>query len=245
MKRGSFILNGVNSEDINTVIQSRPLIEAPLRKVGWKSPYGVDGDVPFDEGAYSNTNLEMVMLTNGTDYIKDRQTLYNLMDGRGKYLELIPYFDPGKIYRVMLNSAVQFENNHMFGQAQAVSTKWTVKPYKYLVDNTPITLTGLSGTVNNPTNYTAQPIIRLTGSGGRVTLTVNGVEHIITDVNGQLYLNSEIYAAYTSSTGGILTNKNNLITFREYPTFEPGTNTISVEGAVSEVYIEPRWRSLV
>ena len=244
MKRGSFIFDGVNSEDVKTLIQSRPLIEAPPRKVEWVSTYGVDGNMPFDEGAYDNTTLELTMLIDGDDLIGDRQKLYNLIDTRGTYKDFIPYFDPDKVYRVMLTDKVQFENKHYYGQKQALVAKFTVKPYKYLVDNDPITITGTSGTVNNPTNYTAQPLIKVTGTGN-VTISVNDVDFSIINMSGTITLDSERYSAYKEDTTGVLTSMNSHIGTREYPIFKPGVNEITITGNVTQLYIEPKWRSLV
>lgn len=244
MKRGSFIFDGVNSEDVKTLIQSRPLIEAPLRKVTWRSTYGVDGDIPFDEGAYDNTNLDLLMLIDGDDVISDRQALYNLMDSRGVYKEFIPYFDPNKIYRVMLDGKMSFQNQHMMGQKQVVSGKFRVKPYKYLVINDPITITGTSGSVTNPTNYTSQPMIKITGTGA-ATISVNGIVFSIKNIPNSITIDSERYSAYQEGVGGVLTPMNDQIGTREYPVFKPGVNNIVITGSVTQLYIEPRWRSLV
>lgn len=244
MKKGSFIFDGVSSETINTIIQARPLIEAPSRKVEWRSTYGVDGTVPFDEGAYDNTQLDLIMLVDGNDLIADRQAVYNLLDTRGFYKDFIPYFDPDKIYRVMLSDKIAFQNNYMFGQKQAFNAKFTVKPYKYLVANTPKVIYGTSGTITNPTNYPSQPVIKISGSGP-VTLTVNGVNFNIKNVIDTITLSSERQAAYQEYIIGVLTSMNHQIASREYPVLKPGVNTITATGNVLQIEIEPRWRSLV
>lgn len=244
MNRGSFILDGVPSEIVNAIIQTRPLIEAPARKVEQRSTYGVDGTVPFDEGAYDNTTLDLIMLLDGDDLIADRQALYNLLDTRGVYKEFIPYFDPDKIYRVMLSDKVQFENMYHYGQKQSLSVKFTVKPYKYLMENDPVTLGPYGGNIYNPTNYVSQPRIKVTGTGA-VTLTVNGTPFNIVNVPNTITLDGERYSAYQEDVNGVLTSMNSQIATREYPILNPGDNTIEVTGSVTELYIEPRWRSLV
>lgn len=244
MERGSFIFNGVASEDVKTIIQARPVIEAPLRKVEWKNIYGGDGDIPFDEGAYANTDLELVMFIDGDDLIADRQKLYNLLDSRGVYKDFIPYFDPDKIYRVMLSDKIQFENLYHYGEKQTLSAKFTVKPYKYLIDSLPVTIHGDSGTITNPTNYVSQPIITINGTGP-VTLNVNGKSFNIKNVIDTITLSSERQAAYQELIPGILTPMNYQIASRDYPILNPGDNTITITGSVTQVVIEPRWRSLV
>lgn len=243
MKKGTFIFDGVSSEDLNTLIQSRPSIEAPLRKVEMKSIYGSDGDMPIDEGAYSNTTLELSMFTNGNDLIGDRQKLYDVLDSRGVYKELIPYFDPDKIYRVMLSDKVKFDNQEMFGNIQLVTANFSVMPYKYLLANTPVQFIN-SLNINNPTNYHSQPIIEVTGTGS-VVIKVNGVDFVIKNVPGTIVVNSERYAAYQENVPGVLTPMNHQIATREFPVLKPGANQITVTGSVTNVTIKPRWRSLV
>jgi phage-related protein len=244
MKMGSFIFDGVASETVKTLIQSRPNIEAPSRKVEQRSTYGVDGTVPFDEGAYDNTSLDLVMLVDGDDLIADRQAIYDLLDTKGVYKEFIPYFDPDKIYRVMLNDKISFENNYMYDQKQALSAKFTVKPYKYLIANDPVTINGTSGSITNPTRYVSQPIIKLTGTGA-VTLNINNIRFSIISLPNVITLDSERYSAYQEDANGVLTPMNDKVGTKDYPVLKPGVNTISVTGNVTQIYIQPRWRSLV
>lgn len=244
MNGGSFIFDGVASEDLKTVIQTRPTIEVPKRKVTMKTVYGMDGDMPYDEGAYANTSMELLMLINGTDVIADRQALYNVIDTQGIYKDFVPYFDPDKTYRVMLSDALQIDHQNWYGNVQVVQAKFTVKPYKYLVANDPVTLTGTSGTIVNPTNYTSQPIITIQGTGP-VTLTVNGKDFNIIGVQDTITLSSERQAAYQEYIPGVLTSMNSQIGTRDYPVLKPGINTISTTGNVTLITIEPRWRSLV
>lgn len=238
------MMNGVDSDTIHTYIQDRPLIDVPTRKVELKSGYGTDGGIPFDEEAYNNTEMELTFVTNGKDLIADRQAFVNLMDTRGTYGEFIPYFDPEKVYRVMMGDKLSFENKYYYGNAQASQTTLTIKPYKYLIDSPTKTMSGLSDTMINPTNYVSQPIIKIEGSGD-VVISINGIEFKMQNIPEALTINSEIYSAYTEGATGPLKSMNDRIFTREYPLLTPGRNNIEVSGAVTKVVIEPRWRSLV
>ena len=80
MKPGSFILNGVYSEDIQTVLQTRPSLAAPRRRVTLKQTFGQDGSLLYDEGAYDNTELELVMYTDGASTSNNRDIIFNLFN---------------------------------------------------------------------------------------------------------------------------------------------------------------------
>lgn len=245
MKKGSFIIGGTTSESLHAFIQSRPLIEAPLRKVEHKEIYGADGSMPIDEGAYGNTNMELMMFIEGDNLIADRQAFYAAFDGRGSYKEFIPYFDPDKIYRVMLSEKVQFENKYFFGEKQATSVKLIVKPYKYLRNSPPVNIfNNTKHYITNPTNYDSQPLITIIGSGP-MTITVNGKPFLIKNVADTITLDCEKYLAYKEFASGTLERMNHQVGSREYPVFKPGVNDITVTGNFEVVQVKPRWRSLL
>lgn len=242
MRPGSFIIGGVNSESFGTLIQDRPLLEAPSRKVEWKSSHGTDGDIPFDEGAYNNTSMKLILVTSKGYTQGD---VYNAIDTRGKYVEFIPYFDPEKIYRVMLNDKTEFESKFYYGGNFATATHLTIKPYKHLVGDHDKIFTTKSFNLTNPTKYVAQPIIKIRGEGD-VDLKVNGIEFKIRGMSGEIVLDSLRYLAYAEgSTGSVLGNRNDKIYSRDYPLLIPGVNRFEITGNVTRTIVEPGWRVLV
>ena len=101
IKKGYFILDGVNSEDLNLFIQRTPLLETPSRRVELRNAFGVHGGVPYDERAYDNTEMQLLMFIDGTDKNKDREKVDAILRNTGVFKELIPYWDPTKIYYIM------------------------------------------------------------------------------------------------------------------------------------------------
>lgn len=243
MKGGNFILDGVNSEDYNLFIQRTPLLETPARRLELKNAFGVHGGVPYDEKAYDNTELQLLMFIDGKDHNKDREKVDALLRNTGTFKELIPYWDPTKIYYVMNLGKTQYERFSFYGEKQALQTTFTVKPYKYLRNVSDIVLT-TSGTATNPfLNDVSQPLITIEGSGD-VTLTINGDNYLIQNVDGSVTIDSERYSTYKKETSGFITNQNSKYRQKKYPIFTPGNNSISVSGGATRVVIKPRWRSL-
>lgn len=240
MKAGSFIINGVNSEDIKTIIQSRPLLETPKRRVTFKQAYGQSGTTPYDEEAYDNTVLSLILFTEGDDAVLSREEIYDVFNS-GSYVDLILYSDETKIYKVMVEEPAKFESRYYMNENQSYEIAFTVKPYKYLRDCNLITTT-TSGIIVNQTRYSALPLIKVYATGD-VTLTVNGEPFVIKDIAEYITLDSETMFAY-KDTGTIITNENTKIYTRLYPFLKPGENTISWTGPATKVEILPRWRSL-
>lgn len=244
MKRGEFILDGINSSEHGVLIQNRPVLYAPRRKVEFQSSFGMSGDYPFDEDAYENTELELRLVVVGT---AERSASYNrefVQDwfDSGTYKDLIPYFDPEKIYHVMVSEPTEFVNKYYLGETQVVVVRLTVLPYKHLISGNKMQIS--SGvTFKNPTRKTALPLIKVTGSGN-ITLTVNGNPFQLSLVDGHIYLDSEFNIAYKDNAG-LATNANNKVKTLEYPFLKPGSNVVTWTGTVTSVEITPRWRTLV
>lgn len=240
MKAGSFILNGISSEDLHTVIQSRPVLETPKRRVQFKQAFGQSGSTPYDEEAYDNTELPLILYTDGPDAVTSREAIYEMFNS-GKYIDLKMYCDDSKIYKVMTIEPPKFESRYYMGEGMSYEVLLTVLPYKYLIDS-PLATFLQSGSIFNPMRYNSLPIIKVYGSGD-IVLNVNGIPFSMKGVSSYITLDSKFMFAY-KDTGGVLTNENSKIYTREYPYLKPGVNTISWTGTVTKVEILPRWRSL-
>jgi len=241
---GSFILGGINSEDYKMVIQNRPELYTPKRKVEFQNISGMSGLMPFDEMAYDNTSMELVCFVSETaEYSESdqRENVYNMFD-TGSYKEFRPYFDPTKIYRVHPDSPPSFETRYFYDGGQVFKVGLTVKPYKHYIDQPLITIT-TPGTVTNPHRIESRPIIKIFGTGN-VTLTVNGQAFQIQNIVEHISLETELMMAYNELPGGVIDNENDKILTKVYPFLKKGANTISWSGTVSKIEIEPRWRSL-
>ena len=243
MKGGYFILDGVNSEDYNLFIQRTPLIETPSRRVELRHAMGVHGGIPYDEKAYDNTTMQLLMFIDGDDKIKDREKVDSLLRNKGVFKEFIPYWDPDKIYYIMNTDSTQYESPSWYGEKQTLQANFTVKPYKYLRDVLDISFAKSMAITNPMENEVSQPLITIEGTGD-VTLKVNGVDYLIQNVTESVTVDSERYSTYRRFSSGFIENQNSKYRQKNYPIFTSGLNSVSVSGNVTNVTVSPRWRSL-
>lgn len=243
IKQGYFILDGVYSKDLNLLIQRTPLLETPSRRVELRNAFGVHGGVPYDERAYDNTEMQLLMFIDGDDLNADRERVDSLLRNTGVFKELIPYWDPTKIYYVMNMQKTQYESPSWYGEKQALQTTFTVKPYKYLREAFDISFEESMVLTNPLTNDVSQPLITIEGTGD-VILTVNEVDYLIQNVTESVTIDSERYSTYRRLSSGFIENQNSKYRQKNYPIFIPGSNVISVSGNVTNVTVSPRWRSL-
>lgn len=243
MKRGSFIINGQDSSTYGLFFQERPDIRLARRKIEAQAIYGHDGVVLFDDPSYEEVEYEWSWLmahTPGRSLESNRLQIHEWFNNQ-LYAKIIPYFDPTKIWEVRLIDEVSFFNWHFMGEHQVVKLKVSVKPYKKLVANDPISFT-TSRSIENKTKYSALPIIKLTGSGD-VTLTVNSKNFVIKNITDHIFIDCELEHAYRQN-GTVLMNENAKVDISVFPKLNPGFNSITTSKSMS-VEIVPNWRSLL
>lgn len=244
MKRGSFIINGVSSDELNSFIQFRPEIATPRRKVQRKSISGVSEDYIFDEEAYENTPINLELFVKGEtedemNQLKDKIT-YTFMGGR--YIDFVPYWDSEMTYQVEVVDPPIYSQISTFPLILPYTVGLSAKPYKEYQD----TVTSESTeqiTVINPTFYDARPIITLYGTGD-MNLIVNGEQFVFRDIDTNIIVDSRIESAYRTLSG-IPNGRNNRMYALDFPILKSGENKISVTGNATKFKVETRWRKLV
>lgn len=251
MRRGEFTLDGVSSLNYGLLIQDRPDIEVPVRRVQMRTAYGTSGDLPFDEEqgdgeeVYDNTvmNLSLLALADGRTASENRERIATWMSS-SRYKEFIPYFDTKKKYQVMLDPTQKFllQNKDYLGDIHVGTAVLTVRPWKYYVDNYQIQMSS-AGAIFNSYLHDTLPLITIYGTGD-VTLKVNGVSYLIQNIVTSISLDSERLFGYKESSTGVITNENAKVRFKDYPRLKTGINTISWTGTVTKVVVDPRWRAL-
>lgn len=241
MKPGTFIVEGVDSDTHHIYIQSRPDIVSPRRRVSFEQAFGRDGDIPFDDEVYDNTDSEWSLLLVGdiASRSENRKKLMRMLDS-GTYLKIQHYYDPDKYYYGMLNDSIVFKNKAFIEEHQVATVKLTLKPYKTYVNSPTIQLTQ-GAKIKNETDAISVPRFKLTGNGD-CTLTVGGRTFVIKNIIDHIWIDSDLEYAYRETSTVI--NENSKVYTRDYPILKPGNNVITWTGTFT-VQLEPRWRSLV
>lgn len=244
MEAGRFIINGVNSSTYDIFIQGRPDVTAPARRVTFEYGDGSDGALPYDDVAYDNVELEILCGMSakwGASVSERRAKAFSLFDG-GSYKSFVPYYDDKYEYRVMLKDKIAFRNKYFYNGTLQFVLPLTMKPWKHRVDY-PLTQVTKGGSLLNPTDKPALPRIKITGTGD-CTMSIGGQTFVVKNINGHIWLDSELMIAYRETAG--VYNENSKVYSRDFLVLNTGTNIITWSGAgVTRVDIEPRWRSLV
>lgn len=231
-----FTYAGVSSADYGVNVNSVSMYGTPERDLEMISIPGKSGDVVDDNGRYRNRTItySCTIIHNFRTNIDELSARLASFKG---YQRLEDTFSPEYYRRAVLHEAIEPDiSGRLLGGDFDIS--FDCDPYKYLVSGeTALTWTG-SGSIENPTYYTSQPLIRVTGSGtleiGDIIITVasNSMDYIDIDCG--------LMRSYCGAT-----NCDSLITLTDYtyPELEVGTTGYVVTDLTS-VQVTPRWRTI-
>lgn len=223
-----------SSKDIKgLIITNTPPITKPKMKVNKVEIDGRDGDIIEKVGYESYTKNVGIGLTRNFDI--DEIIKYFTGDG-----ELILSDEPDKVYIASIYDDVDYER---LLQMRKATIKFHVQPFKYLKDESKVSLnvtTQTSVQVANKGLEFSKPILMLEGSG-TVEIAVNGInifKYTFPSDEMKVTIDSLKEEAYLD---GVYKNRNML---GEFPKLEVGKNTISWTGTLTKIEIQPKSRWL-
>lgn len=226
------IWNNKDSRDIKELlICELPPITKPNMRAKETVIDGVDGSIIEELGYESYDKTIAIGLKIGADVDK----VIEFFTGNG---EIVFSNEPDKYYIARIVKSIDYARLLRYRTAKVT---FRVQPFKYSrVEVTrQATSERQSMIVENLGNYTAKPLITITGSG-TVELSVNGTaicRYEFPSGRDTVILDSEKQDAYL---GSMLKNRNMV---GEFPIFEKGNNVISWSGTIESIEIKrySRW----
>jgi phage-related protein len=213
------------------MISELPPITKPEMRTDRTEIDGRPGDIADELGYSAYKKRVKIALTTGYDV----DAIAKYFTGSG-YLTLSD--EPTKKYKARIEEAVDFEKLLRFKTADV---NFIVQPYKYLATESDVTLNITTETDVDVTNAgleESKPLIRLEGTG-IVEITIDTVPIFSVDIDDSYVLiDSEAMDAYI--TGEL---KNHMMT-GDFPTLQPGVNTIGWTGTLTKIVVTPRSRWL-
>lgn len=142
----------------------------------------------------------------------------------------------GGFYHARIVNQISFEKILRGNPHHSFAINFRCKPFWYLSDVEPITLTTSGTFITNPGSVSSEPIITVYGSG-EITLMV-GMTITELEITDKITLDTPIMGAYAGATSM------NSCMSGDFPTLLPGQNAVSWTGNVTKVEVQPNWRSL-
>lgn len=228
-----FTFDDIVSNQFGVWISGEGTFNAPERDIEFVEIPGRSGDLILENNRFRNIEITYpAFISKG---FESRFDIFKaaLLSKKG-YKVLQDTYHPDE-FRLAAYSGPMEPQTGPYNRAGTFDIVFRCKPQRYLVSGTTTTTFTASGTITNPTNYTAQPNIRVYGAGniavGGVTITVAASAYPYIDIDCEA-----MDARYGSN------NANSLVTVYNdtFPTLAPGENAVTFTG-FSQVTIQPRW----
>lgn len=241
---GNISFDGRSSASYNLFVTEYPQYTKPHRKTDVYSVPGRSGDIIHVQDAWDDVPQQYKIATEtGTaDSVPTDLTAIAawLYQPKG-YCVLRDDFDATHFRKAYFSGPFDVENT--LGLSGEATIEFICKAPRFRDEGQTVQTISTSGqTVNNPTAFSARPILKVYGGSAGGTVTVNGTVFSISDLSVPIIIDCEEMNCYDENGS----NKNNIVSSStsEFATLAPGQNVISFTGSVSSVEVTPNYWDL-
>jgi phage-related protein len=225
---------GKSSNLFNIVVNGLPNIPRPERKMEVVAIPGRNGDLIFQQNAWSNYEQTYEIYIDARwqrDVYKIAYAVSQWLFQDG-YQILKDIYNPDTYRYAYFKGPIDLENLlNTFGHA---TITFVCKPQRYLYSGNLRQVFTSAGRIHNPTVFNALPEITVHGSGSGA-LIINGCTVTMTDTN-EVILDCENQNAYRDES-----NMNNTVSADEFPVLSKYWNSFSWSGGITGIDIIPHW----
>lgn len=245
----NLIYNGQSLNDLGFAIKTKPFYPVAQRDMTFASIAGRSGDILVDNGRYSNVDYGYQI--NSIPYkvwgLNNQELAYSLIDWLsvhdGQYKELRDSYNEGYFTMAVCTNIADIINNS--NSLLDTTINFNRIPFwysdtgqeAYISTDTMIEL-------NNPENFTSNPLIRIYGSGDITIYTGNVTLRTTKEMKDCIEFDSE---SLTVSKDGVECS-DLLYDCTTLPFFTSGENKIGIapgaNGKFEHIEVIPRWRRL-
>ena len=230
--RNYFFFNNTDSRDFGVYISGQGTFAAPARSYDPLQIPGRNGDL-----LGIGSRLENVSLTYPAfichDFKRNMAAFRAFLLSHEGYFRLQDSYHPDE-YRMAYYQGPFEADVVSKNDAGNFDVTFICKPQRYLASGEEKMKFVSAGSILNPTDFEARPLIRVYGTG-----TVGWGSHTITITSASTYtdIDSELMDCFKGTS-----NRNQYVQFsnNDFPVLKPGGNGITLSG-VTKVEIIPRW----
>lgn len=228
---------GVDLSQYGFVAESK-IDSAPPRSYEEVEIQGKNGTLHLDNGRYENCEQVYNGVVYG-NYHANIRAMRSALYSKVGYHRLEDNINNDEFYMAILKD--EFEpsqtNDRTMGTFEITFER---KPQRFLKSGETAVVFTDDGTIANPTEYDARPLIKVTGKG---TFGVGEYSMTITGVAGQvIYIDCESMEAW-EIVGGAKQSRNDYVQYagNTFPVLTSGNNSIALGSGIDSVEITPRW----
>lgn len=231
--RNYFTLGGEDSRNFGVYISGTGVFNSPSRAMTFYDVPGRNGALIGMETRLQNGDLTYPAFI-VSDFDSNLSAFKAMLLKTTAYRRLIDSYHPNEYRNAVFTGPLNVQP-HTRLKAGKFDLKFTVMPQRFLLSGDTVTTLTASGTITNPTQFNAQPLIRVYGNG---VLGVGSTN--ITIINADVYTDIDCAMGYAYK-GANNKNLNVTLSSRDFPTLAPGDNGITLGSGITRVEITPRW----
>lgn len=234
LMHNSFTFAGVSSASFGLKVERIPNANRPERKYERYSVPGRNGDIFVPQDAWENVE-QSYTVWGGRDKGDAVDLGYEIAEwlfAPEGYQRLEDTYDPRHYRKAMFVGPFDFEN-FMLRQGKTELT-FDCDPRRFLLSGETARGFSATGTITNPTAFTARPVITVHGSGNG-TIECGDCPITIAGIYDGMVIDCERQDAYSGDT-----NLNNLIS-GVFPVIPGGAQTITITGGITSIEVVPNW----
>lgn len=250
---GKIFYGRKESSDYGIIVENPPEYYYPEKDYTLKEVKGKNGSVLIDQNRYANVekkyNVAVYSKDGFTTASRNLTDFLHRYDGYSDYIRLEDTYEPDVYMLGVCKEKNEITN--LLGQAGRAEITFDCKPQKYLLSgSTEIQLVEMDTSINNPTDYPALPIIRVSGTGlikfymrpERAYLGQSGSKL----VTAYFYINTNFNEIVLDCEKLTIVDKNGrnmnpYVSLTRTIVLYPGLTGIKCEGDIEKVSIIPRW----
>ena len=178
--QNSIIFGGIDSADFGIYIGGEGVFNAPKRAVEMVTVPGRNGDIAIDQGHYENIEVTYSAFNYEEDLATFAQRLSdfrNALASQIGYQQLSDTFHPNEYRMALFVDGLEIDPVK-YNTASTFEIKFDCKPQRWLANGATAITVSDGQTLNNPTQYSAEPLLAVEGHG---TISFNGYEINLTD----------------------------------------------------------------
>lgn len=227
--------NGISSESFGIIVEHLPNYQMAEKDYTITHVEGMNGDLIQDNKSYKNVNrdYQIATLYDPESFVINANKVSEWLNSPNTYSRLEDTYEPLYYRKAIFQGPLDIEN--ILGKVGRATISFNCKPQRFLKSGEKKISFDSSGKIENPTSFSALPIITVHGSGSG-TISIGSYIVTISDINTNIVINSVIQDAYWGSE-----NRNSDIFCDEFPKIERGINNVSFTGGITSIDIIPNW----
>lgn len=228
-----FIWNGRKCTEFGIHVSEQPPITLPAERATFTDVPGRNGSLTTLEG----DDVYDDMVLSASCFIADPSRIPEIAAWlRGGGTVTFANRQGGFYYARIINQ-IPFDLILRGNPHRSFVVNFRCKPFFYFYPAEPVTLTASGSSITNPYCIASEPVITVYGTG-TISLMVGMYIMEMEGIVDNIVLDSQLQEAYQGDRSA------NEHVGGEFPQLKPGLNTVSWDGTVTKLTIQPNWRTL-